>query len=71
MGLPASITLNSGFSLKVSVASLGLKSPLNRFLFPRLGGMGMRSSLGLWGVVRIQLSEIASSCQEMNDIKEV
>lgn len=27
------LTLNSGFSLKVSVASLGFKSPLSRFLF--------------------------------------
>lgn len=27
--------------------------------------------VGLWVVVRMELSEIASSCQEMNDIKEV
>ena len=27
-GAPPSVTLNSGFSLKVSVASLGLKSPV-------------------------------------------
>lgn len=55
------------FTQGISVASLGLKNLLSRFLFPWFGkNMGENLLVGLWEVV-----EITSSCQEMSDIKEV